>query len=93
MARPSVRKRKRVRETHRYVECPGRHFSEVAMTQTEAIRRHILKHNSITPLEALRKYRCFRLAARIRELRADGFSVQTAMISRAGRRYAKYVMG
>lgn len=63
------------------------------MTQTEQIKRHILKHNSITPLEALRKYGCMRLAARIRELRAEGFSVQTAIVTRGDRRYARYVMG
>jgi len=63
------------------------------VSQTEQIRRHILKHNSITPLEALRKYGCMRLAARIRDLRKDGFSVQTAIVTRGDRRYAKYVMG
>lgn len=63
------------------------------MSQTETIRKHLLKHNSITPLEALRKFRCMRLAARIRDLRSDGFSVQTCRISRGDKHYAKYVMG
>lgn len=63
------------------------------MTQTQAIRKHLLRHNSITPLEALRKFGCMRLAARIGELREEGFSVLTARVSRNGRRYAKYVMG
>lgn len=63
------------------------------MTQTEQIRNHLLRHNSITPLEALRRYRCMRLAARIRDLKKDGFSVQTVMMKRGETRYAKYVMG
>lgn len=63
------------------------------MTQTQAIRAHLLKHNSITPLEALRRYRSFRLAARIKELRKAGMSIQSVMVSRNGTRYAKYVMG
>ena len=63
------------------------------MTQTQAIRAHLLKHNSITPLEALRKYRCFRLAARINDLKRSGFSVQSVMVERKGTRFAKYVMG
>jgi hypothetical protein len=63
------------------------------MTQTQQIREHLLKHNSITPLEALRKFGCMRLAARIEELRRTGFSVQTAIVQRNGRRYGKYVMG
>lgn len=63
------------------------------MTQTNLIRHHLLKHNSITPLEALRQYGCMRLAARIQELRKDGFSVQTVNVSRNGKHFAKYVMG
>lgn len=63
------------------------------MTQTEAIREHILKHNSITPLEALEHYGCMRLAARIRDLRKDGFSVLTVNVERNGKHFAKYVMG
>lgn len=63
------------------------------MNQTQAIKDHLLKHNSITPLEALKKFGCMRLAARIRELRREGFSVQTAIVTKRGRRYGKYVMG
>lgn len=63
------------------------------MSQTEAIRRHLLKHNSITPLEALRRYRCFRLAARIRDLRKTGFSVLSVRVKRGEKTFAKYVMG
>jgi hypothetical protein len=63
------------------------------MTQTEAIKAHILKHNSITPLEALEHYGCMRLAARIQELRKQGFSVLTKNVERNGKHYAKYVMG
>lgn len=63
------------------------------MTQTEAIKQHLLTHNSITPIEALEKYGCFRLAARIRDLRAEGFAVQTVNVERNGKHFAKYVMG
>jgi hypothetical protein len=63
------------------------------MTQTEAIKKHLIKHNSITPLEALRKFRCMRLAARIRDLKDEGFSVVTVRCNRGDRRYAKYVKG
>lgn len=63
------------------------------MTQTEQIRAHLLKHNSITPMEALQKFKCFRLAARIHDLKERGFSVQTVMVERHGKHFAKYVMG
>lgn len=62
-------------------------------TQTQQIRAHLLKHNSITPLEALRKFGVMRLAARIRDLRSDGFSVQSVRVERGGKRFCKYVMG
>lgn len=62
-------------------------------TQTELIRRHILKHNSITPMEALKHYGCMRLAARIRDLRNEGFSVLSTRVQRNGKTFAKYVMG
>jgi hypothetical protein len=83
------------REQHRKRGLPGRLLllRSIEMTQTELIRKHLLKHNSITPLEALRKYRCMRLAARIRDLRADGFSVMTVRIRRGDRSFGKYVMG
>lgn len=63
------------------------------MTQTEQIRQHLLKHNSITPLEALRRYGCMRLAARIKDLRQEGFSVMSVRVRRGEKSFAKYVMG
>lgn len=62
-------------------------------TQTQQIRAHLLRHNSITPLQALRKYGCLRLAARIWDLRKSGFSVVRHMVNRGGKKFAKYVMG
>lgn len=64
------------------------------MTQTEAIRQHLLKHNAITPLEALQQYGCMRLAARIKDLRREGLSVVSTMVEADnGKRYCRYVMG
>lgn len=61
--------------------------------QTDAIRRHLLKHNSITAIEALREYGCFRLAARIHELGKQGFSTVPVWVSKGDKRYVRYVMG
>lgn len=63
------------------------------MTQLQAIKKHLQRHNSITPLEALRKYGCQRLAARIWQLHEQGFSTVRFMVSRNGKRFAKYVQG
>ncbi len=47
--------------------------------QTQAIFDHLKRHGSITPMQALRDYGCFRLAARIKELREMGHNVQTVL--------------
>ena len=48
-----------------------------ANTQTEAILNHLKKHKEITSMEAFKRYGCTRLAARIHELRAKGYNIET----------------
>ena len=63
------------------------------MTQTDAILAHLSRGESITPLEALQLYGCFRLAARVRELRKDGLTIHSEMVKTAnGKRIARYSM-
>ena len=59
------------------------------MTQTAAILAH-LQTRELTPLEALDLYGCFRLAARIDELRAAGHDIVTRIETRGGKRFASY---
>lgn len=58
-------------------------------TQREQIRRHLLQHGTITPLEALNLYGCFRLGGRVHELRQAGMPIETRTPS-DGKRYAVY---
>lgn len=60
------------------------------MSQTDAIKAHLQTGAAITPLEALDKYGCFRLAARIDELRREGLEIETVTQTRNGKRYAAY---
>lgn len=60
------------------------------MTQTEQIKSHLVEGKSITPMDALREYGCFRLAARIDELRKQGLTIQTEKETRNGKVYARY---
>lgn len=64
------------------------------MGNTESQRLRILAHlksgKSITPLEALNLYGCFRLGARIWELRNEGHSIITDIIENNGKRFACY---
>ena len=60
---------------------------------TESQRIAVWKHlqvADITPLEALTLYGCFRLGARIFELRKEGKKIKTEMIDINGKRVARY---
>ena len=62
------------------------------MSQSQLILNH-LKKAPITPIEALEQYGCFRLAARIKDLREQGYKIQTkAKILRNGKIVAQYMM-
>ena len=63
------------------------------MNQCEKILTHMKWYGSITPLEALRDYGCFRLAARVRDLRSDGHPVNTEIVVDGDKRYAVYRLG
>jgi len=59
------------------------------MSHSAQILNHLRKE-PITALEALDKYGCFRLAARIQELRMRGHKIHTETAARNGKRYARY---
>jgi hypothetical protein len=59
-------------------------------TQTEQILAHLLRGESITALEAQNRYRCFRLAARIMEIRRLGHAIQAHLDKKTG--HAVYVL-
>ena len=50
------------------------------MTQNKAILAHLKKGNSITQKEAYEKFNCFRLSARINDLRVDN-NIKTTNVS------------
>ncbi|MCF6777311.1 helix-turn-helix domain-containing protein [Thiotrichales bacterium 19X7-9] len=61
------------------------------MQQSEAILKHLKRHGSITPLEALNEYGCLRLGARIYDLRSQGIEIKTEL-SRSDKHYAIYTL-
>lgn len=67
-------------------------------SQKEYILRHLQTFGSIEPLTALRDYGCYRLGARIADLRADGWHIITerrqAISKRTGKpvQYANYIL-
>lgn len=60
------------------------------MTQTQQILKHLEKGNKLTSLEALSLFGCFRLAARVQELRDVGHEVKSQLIKINNKRIAEY---
>lgn len=65
-------------------------------THKSLIRRRLTEGGSITPLEALRDYGCYRLASRISDLRREGMNITKRMEEGVSRitgktvRYSRY---
>jgi hypothetical protein len=59
-------------------------------TQKQKIQDHLSKGKSITPIDALNKFGCFRLAARIADLRNDGINIATKNVTKKGKTFASY---
>lgn len=60
------------------------------MTQNDLILSHLKSGKTITPLEALELYGCFRLGGRILELRQKGFNIETETQHENGKHFARY---
>ena len=59
-------------------------------SQTAIIKGWLLNGHSLTTLEALNMFRCFRLAARVADLRSEGLPILTEMVDINGKRVARY---
>jgi hypothetical protein len=61
--------------------------------QNSLVMEHLIARGSITPRTALDQYGCFRLAARIYDLRQAGHDIITTRIRNSeGNPYAQYVL-
>ena len=49
-------------------------------SQNKRIRKHLESGRSLTALEALYQYSCFRLGARIHNLKSEGLAIETEMV-------------
>jgi hypothetical protein len=61
-------------------------------SQRAKILAYLQKGYSVTPISALEKFQCFRLGARIWDLKDKGHQIQTDMVDdkKTGKRYASY---
>lgn len=59
-------------------------------SQERMILNYLEQGNGLTPLEALNQFGCFRLGARILDLRKQGYDIKKEMTEENGKRYACY---
>ena len=61
------------------------------MSQEKQILGHI-KRRPITAITALERYGCFRLAARVHDLRMKGHEIGMRWVERGDKRFAEYYL-
>lgn len=59
-------------------------------TQKQQIKEHLSNGKKLTPIQALTKFGCFRLAARISDLRKEGLNIETKNVTKDGKTFASY---
>tara|TARA_Y100001963_G_scaffold27424_1_gene37350 strand:+ start:1766 stop:2020 length:255 start_codon:yes stop_codon:yes gene_type:complete len=59
-------------------------------SQKDSILNYLEEGNEITPIEALDRFGCFRLADVIFKLKQEGYDIQTKMVSNGSKKYASY---
>ena len=60
------------------------------MSQTDEILKHLIDVGPLTPIEALKRFGCFRLGARIWDLKQRGHTIKTTIVKSNGKNFAKY---
>jgi hypothetical protein len=64
----------------------------IKQSKKSKILNHLKTYRSITSWEAIGKYRATRLSAIIKDLRNEGYHIDTIMQSNGETRYAMYVL-
>ena len=59
-------------------------------SQNKQILNHLESGKSITPIDALNLFGCFRLGARIHDLKSEGHDIKAEIKSINGKRFAEY---
>lgn len=66
------------------------------MSQKQKVLKHLRKYGSITSWTAIQRYRITRLSAVIKQLRDDGYDIETEMVEKKTDdeiiRYGKYTL-
>lgn len=62
------------------------------MSQAAQISSYLKKGHSLTAIDALEKFGCFRLAARVKELREQGLKIHSICVTRGEKRFSRYFL-
>ena len=60
------------------------------ISQNIEIIHYLQMGNRLTPLDALNKFGCFRLGARIHDLKQEGYKIHTKIVKKGNKRVAEY---
>ncbi len=59
-------------------------------SQADRILDHMATGKAITPLQALKRFGCMRLGARIYQLKQEGHRISTDLVRKGGKTVAEY---
>jgi hypothetical protein len=62
------------------------------MSQEAQILNHLQAGKALTPIQALNYFSCFRLAARIHDLRCKGYDIVSTRVKRGEAEVAMYTL-
>jgi len=62
-------------------------------SQANAIRAALKSRRKLTPMDALKDFGCFRLGARIYDLRRQGMKIKSRLKDIGGKHVAEYYVG
>lgn len=62
-------------------------------SQNSMVLDHLVSGKKLTPLEAIRRFGCLRLGARVYELKRRGHRIKAEIVTRNNRRVAEYRLG
>lgn len=65
-------------------------MEDIKQSQSKLILAYLMTGETLTPIEALNMFGCFRLGARIYDLKAKGHNIETKTIVSGKKRFAKY---
>ena len=67
-------------------------MATIKQTQNQKIAGHLADGNKLTALQALKLFGCFRLAARVNDLRKQGMVICSELITIKGKTFAQYYL-